>query len=104
MEPNKIMSHERYIAASAYLFELGYMATWLIQTESNFTKFHFDQESKIIKRILLPGLAVLFAGILLENAVSKYLIYLGGLIVIASFLFSIVGAWHALKGREKKIV
>ena len=104
MEQNKITSQERYIAASAYLFDLGYTIAWLTQAESDFTRFHFEQENKIIKRVLLPGLAVLFGGILWESMASKYLIYAGVLIVIVSFFWMMVGAWHALKGRKKKVI
>lgn len=104
MEPNKPTTQERYIATSAYLFEIGYMISWLTQTESEFTKFHFEQMSKIITRIILPGIAILFAGILWDNALSKFLIYVGGLFIIASFILSIVGAWHALNGRMKKLL
>lgn len=99
-----ISKQEKYIAASGYLFELGYAISWLTQTESEFTKFHLDQENRIIKLILLPGLVILFLGILWQNSASKYLIYLGGIVIIASLVMSLVGAISALRGTKKKIL
>ena len=104
METQKTTKQERYTAASGYLFELGYMIAWLTQTESDFTKFHLEQENKIIKAVLLPGLIILFLGILWENLASKFFIYLGGIIIIVSFVLSVLGAWYALKGQKKKII
>jgi len=104
MEKSNTTKQERYVAASGYLFELGYMISWLTQIDSEFTKFHFEQENKIIKMVIIPGIAILFAGMLWESAVSKFLIYVGALIILVSFVLSIKGARHALNGEKKKVV
>lgn len=104
MEANKTTKQERYVAASGYLFELGYAISWLTQTDSEFTKFHLEQENRIIKMVIIPGLVVLFAGILWESVASKFLIYTGAGIVLVSFVLSIRGAWHAFKGEKKKVI
>ena len=104
MEPSKTSKQERYIAAAGYLFELGYIISWLTRTESEFTKFHFKQENKIINFVIIPGTIVLFAGILLDHIASKFLIYIGVAIILASFINSIKGAWHAIRGEKKKAI
>lgn len=104
MEVQKPTNQERYVAASGYLFELGYIMAWLMQTESDFTKFHLEQENKIIKAVLLPGLSVFFLGILWQSTASKFLIYLGGFTAVVSLVLSVIGAWHALKGKQKKLI
>lgn len=104
METNQTAKQERYVAASGYLFELGYIISWLTQTDSEFTKFHFEQENKIIKMVIIPGIIVLFLGILWESVASKFLIYAGAIIVLVSLVLSIKGAWHALKGEKRKVL
>jgi len=104
METTNTTKQEKIVAASAYLFELGYVISWLTQTNSEFTKFHFEQENKIIKMIIIPGIVILFVGLLWESVASKFLIYTGLTIVILSFVLSIKGAWHAFKGEKKKML
>lgn len=104
MESQKTTKQERYVAASGYLFELGYMLSMLTQTDSEFTRFHFEQENRIIKMVIVPGLFVFLAGILWENVASKFLIYMGAFILLGSFILSIKGAVHALKGETKKVL
>ena len=101
---NKISNIERYVAVTAYLLELGYFISFLTKGESEFTKYHFNQESKIITRVLLPGLVIFFISILWESSVSKILIYLGSLVVILSFILSLIGAIYAFKGKLKKVL
>ena len=95
---------ERYVAAAAYIFNLGYALSSLVNKDSPFLKYHFEQENRIITRVLLPGLALFFLGILWETAASEMLIYLGVLVAIFSFILSAVGLVYALRGQTKKII
>jgi hypothetical protein len=101
---NKISNAERYVAATAYLFDLGYAMSFLAKKDSGFTKYHFEQENRIITRVLLPGLALLLIGIFWVSSISKIFIYLVLLVVLISLVLSLIASIYALKGQMKKIL
>lgn len=95
---------ERYVAALAYILDLGYFLSFLTKSDSEFIQFHFDQENKIIVRVLLPGIVLFFLGILWVTAASTILVYLGIIVMIVSLFLSLLGLISAIQGKKKRVI
>ena len=93
---------DRYIAASAYFFELGYFFSFLLnlQKTSAFVRFHFKQVNHFIVFLILPSLALLGLGVYTNVAVFGYLSIL---FFIGYLVVSLIAAIYALHGQMKKI-
>jgi hypothetical protein len=98
-----ISKKERWIGALIYLFELGYLFGWNMKSNSTFLQFHFEEASKLIMKLVLPAVLLIFLALMLKQYTKPLMI--AALIVLGIYLIiSTIAAYNAWKGNTKKML
>jgi len=98
-----ISKKERWIGVLIYLFELGYIFGWNIKDKSPFLKFHFEEASKLMIKLVIPALILIFLALFLQRFTKP--LFIAAIIILAVyFLASSIAAYNAWKGNTKKML
>ena len=101
MPEEKIETWEKYIAASTYMLDIGYLVYSLFfkHKKSKFVEYHNIHSRRLIKYTLFP--AALFIFVLKNIFLGDILHYIGLIFVVSYFILIILGVKNSLKGVKK---
>lgn len=89
---------ERYVAAAAYLFDAGYILSWLTYGESKFVDLHFKKANKLIGMLVVPAVIVFLAGLFIE----KIFLITSIVALVLIVIYLLLGIWNAKKAFQGK--
>lgn len=98
----KLEFWEKYIAASCYMFDFGYILYSFKKQKSEFVEYHNQQAGRLIKFLLLPAALLIF---FIGNIFSSQIPHYAGLVLVGLYFITMgIGIRNSIKSVKKKIL